>query len=193
MRLTWAQAALYCNWLSDEESLPRFYEVDGEEVIGFNQDATGYRLPTEAEWAWIARTDGNGNQLKYSWGDQLTPPDNAGNFADISTQAYLGEILFNYDDGYMGTAPVGNFDPNYYGIYDMAGNVAEWVHDYYGAVGVVGGEELDPMGPVSGQFHTIRGSSWAHGSITELRLSFRDFGEEPRDDLGFRVARYLEE
>ena len=193
LRLTWAQAALYCNWLSDEESLPRFYEVDGEEVIGFNQDATGYRLPTEAEWAWIARTDGNGNQLKYSWGDQLTPPDNAGNFADISTQAYLGEILFNYDDGYMGTAPVGNFDPNYYGIYDMAGNVAEWVHDYYGAVGVVGGEELDPMGPVSGQFHTIRGSSWAHGSITELRLSFRDFGEEPRDDLGFRVARYLEE
>ncbi len=193
LRLTWTQAALYCNWLSDAESLPNFYEVDGEEVIGFNADSNGYRLPTEAEWAWIARTDGNGNQLKYSWGDQLTPPENAGNFADISTQAYLGEILFNYDDGYMGTAPVGIFDPNYYGIHDIAGNVAEWVHDYYGAVGAVGGEELDPLGPEVGQFHIVRGSSWAHGSVTELRLSFRDFGEEPRDDLGFRVARYLEE
>jgi hypothetical protein len=50
-----------------------------------------------------------------------------------------------------------------------------------------------PKGPELGQFHTIRGSSWAHGAITELRLSFRDFGEEPRDDVGFRIARYLEE
>ena len=49
------------------------------------------------------------------------------------------------------------------------------------------------MGPEAGQFRVIRGSSWAHGTITELRLSFRDFGEEPRDDVGFRVARYLED
>lgn len=74
----------------------------------------------------------------------------------------------------------------------MTGNVAEWVNDYYGAAGSIGGtEEIDPLGPEAGQFHTIRGSSWAHGSVTELRLSFRDFGAEPRDDLGFRIARYL--
>ena len=72
--------------------------------------------------------------------------------------------------------------------------MAEWVHDFYGAAGAVGGaSETDPLGPQAGQFHTIRGSSWAHGSITELRLSFRDFGEEPRDDVGFRIARYLGE
>ncbi|MCH2577461.1 MAG: hypothetical protein MK003_03790, partial [Pseudomonadales bacterium] len=62
-----------------------------------------------------------------------------------------------------------------------------------GAVGPRGGGDVDPLGPEDGQFHAIRGSSWAHGSITEIRLSFRDFGIEPRDDVGFRIARYLEE
>ncbi|MEX0963146.1 MAG: PEGA domain-containing protein [Pseudohongiellaceae bacterium] len=193
VRITWAQAALYCNWLSDQESLPPFYEVSGADVVGFNPESNGYRLPTEAEWAWAARTDGSGNQLKYSWGDDLPPGENSGNFADLSAQSYLGEILFDYNDGYLATAPVASFDANQYELYDLAGNVAEWVHDYYGAVGSIGGVEVDPMGPTEGQFHTIRGSSWAHGTITELRLSFRDFGEEVRDDVGFRVARYLEE
>lgn len=192
VRITWTQAALYCNWLSDQESLPHFYEVSGEEVVGFNPESTGYRLPTEAEWAWAARTDGSGNQLKYSWGGELPPTENSGNFADITVQSYLGQILFDYDDGHFATAPVGSFDANQYGLYDLAGNVAEWVHDFYGAVGSISGVEVDPMGPQEGQFHTIRGSSWAHGSVTELRLSFRDFGEEVRDDVGFRVARYLE-
>ena len=83
---------------------------------------------------------------------------------------------------------------NYHGVFDMTGNAAEWVHDYYGSVGTLGGvAEVDPLGPEAGQFHTIRGSSWANGSITELRLSFRDFGAEPRDDVGFRIARYLGE
>jgi formylglycine-generating enzyme required for sulfatase activity len=172
--------------------LPLFYEVVNEEVVGFNPDAIGYRLPSEAEWAWIARTNDSDSTLKYTWGDQLPPAEDSGNFADVSVQAFLGEIIFNYNDGYIGSAPIGEFAENYHGIFDMAGNVAEWVHDNYGSVGSLGGaSELDPLGPEAGQFHTIRGSSWAHGSITELRLSFRDFGDEPRDDVGFRVARYL--
>jgi len=193
VRITWDQAALFCNWLSEQESLPPFYEVVGEEVVGFYPESSGYRLPSEAEWAWAARTDGSGSQLKYSWGEQLPPTENAGNFADVTAQSYLGEIIFGYDDGYLATAPVGNYQPNYHGLLDMAGNAAEWVHDFYGAAGSLGGVEVDPLGPIDGQFHTIRGSSWAHGAITEMRLSFRDFGEEARDDVGFRVARYLEE
>lgn len=193
VRITWTQAALFCNWLSDQESLPHFYEVADEEVVGFNAESTGYRLPTEAEWAWAARTDGSGNQLKYSWGDTLPPAEDSGNFADITAQSYLGQIMFDYNDGYLATAPVASFDANQYELYDLAGNVAEWVHDFYGAAGAIGGVEVDPLGPIEGQFHTIRGSSWAHGSVTELRLSFRDFGEEARDDVGFRIARYLEE
>ncbi len=191
VRITWNQAALYCNWLSEQEGLPLFYQVEGEEVVGFNPEATGYRMPAEAEWAWIARTNGSGNMLKYPWGTNLTPPENAGNFADVTAQAYLGEILFNYDDGYFATAPVGTFAPNHHELFDIAGNVAEWVHDFYGSAGSLG-VEIDPLGPDLGEFHVIRGSSWAHGNVTEMRLSFRDFGVEPRDDVGFRIARYLE-
>ncbi len=193
VRISWTQAALYCNWLSEQEGLDLFYNVQGDEVIGFNPESTGYRLPSEAEWEWVARTDGTGNTLKYPWGETLPPPENAGNFADVTARSYLGEIMFDYDDGYLATAPVATFTANQNEIFDMAGNVSEWVHDFYGAVGSATGPEIDPLGPEDGQFHTIRGSSWAHGSLTELRLSFRDFGVETRDDVGFRVARYLED
>ncbi len=194
VRVSWNQGALYCNWLSGQEALPPFYQVnEQDEVVGFNPQSSGYRLPSEAEWAWVARTEGSGNTVRYPWGDQLPPPENAGNFADVTARQYLGEIIFDYDDGYFATAPIGSFAPNQHEILDMAGNVAEWVHDFYGAMGSLGGVEVDPLGPEDGQFHTIRGSSWAHGSITEIRLSFRDFGIEPRDDVGFRIARYLED
>lgn len=192
VRVSWDQAALFCNWLSEQEGIEPFYSVEAGDIIGFNSESTGYRLPTEAEWEWVARTDGSGNTLKYPWGTELPPPEKAGNFADVTARSYLGEIMFDYDDGFLATSPVGSFTANQNGIYDMAGNVAEWVHDYYGAVGSASGPEVDPMGPENGQFHTIRGSSWAHGTLTELRLTFRDFGVEPRDDVGFRVARYLE-
>ena len=192
--ITWLDAAVYCNWLSAQEGLPLFYEVVNDEVVGFNPESIGYRLPTEAEWAWIARTDGSDSVLRFSWGGQLPPADDAGNFADVTAQAFLGEILSNYSDGFIASAPVGEFEANYHGVYDIAGNVSEWVHDIYGSVGSLGGAtEVDPLGLESGQFHAVRGSSWAHGSVSELRSSFRDFGDEPRDDLGFRVARYLGE
>ncbi len=191
VRVTWTQAALYCNWLSEQEGLAPFYQVAGEDVVGFNPESTGYRLPTEAEWAWTARTDGSGNVLKYPWGDQLPPAENSGNFADVTVRAFLGEVMFDYDDGQFATASVATFNANHYGIFDLAGNAAEWVHDFYGSAGSVGVEN-DPLGPDSGEFHVIRGSSWAHGAVTEMRLSFRDFGVEPRDDVGFRIARYLE-
>jgi formylglycine-generating enzyme required for sulfatase activity len=129
---------------------------------------------------------------KYSWEGELPPPAGAANLADVSTRAFLGDILFDYDDRTPLTASVGSFAPNQHGFYDLAGNVAEWVHDFYGASGSLS-VERDPLGPEAGQFRVIRGSSWAHGAITELRLSFRDFGEQARDDVGFRVARYLED
>ncbi len=79
-------------------------------------------------------------------------------------------------------------------MHDMAGNVSEWVHDYYGTMLSVGSSvEVDPLGPTEGAYHTIKGSSWAHSTVTEIRLSYRDFGDTARNDLGFRIARYLEE
>ena len=191
--LTWEQAAGYCNWLSKEESLTPFYIEEGGRITGFDKSADGYRLPTEAEWAWAARTTNTGATLKFPWGAEMPPGKNSGNYADRKAAALFGRIVGNYDDGYAVSAPVGSFSPNDKGLFDLGGNVAEWVNDFYDVVVSVGNKvEADPMGPASGEFHVMRGSSWAHGAITELRLSYRDYGSKSREDVGFRIARYAD-
>ncbi len=185
----WLQAARYCNWLSGREGLAPFYRIADDRLEGFDPASTGYRLPSEAEWAWVARAGAGDAPLRYPWGRDMPPPEGAGNFADAAARAYAGQVVPDYNDRHFAAAPTGAFAPNHHGVFDLAGNVAEWVHDHYGAVGAA---ETDPLGPPTGQFHVIRGSSWLHGGVTELRLSFRDFGSEPRDDLGFRIARYAD-
>ena len=101
----------------------------------------------------------------------------------------MGRIIFQYNDNHVVTAPVGTYKPNHKGIHDLGGNVAEWIHDFY-ASGEASG--TGPLGPAKGEFHVINGSSWMHGTITDLRLAFRDYGIDGRRDLGFRVARFAE-
>ena len=192
VNVSWTQAALFCNWLSAKEKLPLFYQVEGEEIVGVNPEATGYRLPTEAEWAWLTRYQ-DGEMLKYSWGKQLPPMPNSGNFADRSGASILGFIQANYNDKYIVTSPVASFPPNGRGLFDLSGNAAEWMHDFYEVkTGLSGKIDHDPMGGEKGDYRVIRGSSWAHGTMTELRLSFRDYGLEGRNDVGFRIARYVD-
>ena len=74
----------------------------------------------------------------------------------------------------------------------MSGNVAEWVNDYYEVRLHRGDPIVDPTGAESGNRHVIRGASWALGSRTELRLSFREAGSGGRVDVGFRLARYVD-
>jgi len=191
--VSWQDAALYCNWLSRREGLPLFYVVENALVTGINPDAHGYRLPTEAEWSWAARINDAGVAQMFPWGNDLYPPEQVyENYADVSAAHFLPFTMSNYNDGYPVAAKTGSFSPNSKELYDLSGNVAEWVNDYYAIQPVRGESELDPTGPATGSRHTIRGASWALGSRTELRLSYRDAGSDGRMDLGFRIARYVD-
>ena len=86
---------------------------------------------------------------------------------------------------------MGSFSANQIGLFDLAGNVSEWCHDYYGIYYYSDTEvSIDPMGPKTGIHHVIRGSNWKHGTKTQLRLAYRDYSNGKRDDTGFRICRY---
>jgi formylglycine-generating enzyme required for sulfatase activity len=87
---------------------------------------------------------------------------------------------------------VGSFQASRKGLFDLGGNVAEWVHDVYTIPSANGTSELDPLGSQTGDNYVIRGASWSLSKLAELRLSFRDYGQAGRDDVGFRIARYAE-
>jgi formylglycine-generating enzyme required for sulfatase activity len=191
VQVTWQQAASFCNWLSAKEGLPLFYRQSNGIITGYNSAATGYRLPSEAEWAWAARASGN-KLLLFPWGDTFPPTLVAENYADETSAYVTGRVLNNYKDGHVASAPVASFKPNQHRLYDMGGNVSEWIHDVYSIPSANGATQQDPLGGQSGDYYVIRGASWAHSKLSELRLTYRDYGQDGRDDVGFRLARYAE-
>ena len=192
-KVSWEDAALFCNWLSRKDGLPEFYTVEEGRINGTNWDAHGYRLPTEAEWAWAAKVNSQSVSQVFPWANELYPPMQvSGNYADQSASGFLSFTLADYNDQYPVSAVVGSFSPNGKGLYDMSGNVAEWVNDYFDIRPNRREPEVDPRGPEQGSKHVIRGASWALASRTELRLSYRDSGTDGRIDLGFRIARYVD-
>jgi formylglycine-generating enzyme required for sulfatase activity len=192
VNLRWEDAAGYCNWLNEAAQLPASYAGGQSGLAAVLPLRHGFRLPTEAEWEWAARRAGGGKESRLPWGDDLPPPQGSGNFADRSVSGELADTLKGYDDGYAGTAPVGRFAASAAGFFDLAGNAAEWVHDYYD-IRVITAPEKDPAGPAAGKQHVIRGSSWMHANVSALRWAYRDYGTEPRPDVGFRCARYATE
>ena len=191
--VTWSDAVQYCNWLSAREGLTPVYKEEFGKWVAIRPLPDGYRLPTEAEWAWAMRHQGGNGALKFSWGKDWPPVGDAGNYAGRSAADLVPSIIPSYDDGFASTAEGGKFPPNAIGIFDGAGNVAEWVNDFY-TVPTPGltTPVRDPIGPENGNSYVIRGSSWRHAGPTEIRLSYRDNGNAARPDVGFRIARFAD-
>ena len=188
--VTWSDAVQYCNWLSAREGLTPVYKEEFGEWVAIRPFPDGYRLPTEAEWVWALRYQGGNGALKFSWGKDWPPRQPTGNFAGRSAVDLVPSIIPTYDDGFASTVEGGKFPANAIGIFDGAGNVAEWVNDFY-TVPTPGITTplVDPLGPERGNSFVIRGSGWRHAGVTELRFSYRDYGDDARPDVGFRVAR----
>ena len=190
VNVSWNDAVEYCNWLSAQEGLTPAYEQVFQRWQPIVPATDGYRLPTEAEWVWAIRYQGRPTANTFPWGSRMPPRRDSGNFAGKSANALVPSILPGYDDGYASTAPVGTFPANALGIFDGGGNVSEWVQDYY-AVQTPG--QTTPLedyaGPQRGSTRVIRGSSWTHAGILELRFGYRTSGNDARPDVGFRIAR----
>lgn len=191
VRVSWDDAAAYCNWLSEREGLTPAYERSGDRFVLRQPVGNGFRLPTEAEWEFAARHVPPDRLRRYGWGDELPVPARAGNIAGAEAAGAVEAVLEGYRDDYVVSAPVGKFATSPLGLYDIDGNVSEWVNDHYSSF-IDSGPVTDPLGPEQGQAHVVRGPSWRTGVATELRLAFRDMGSEANVATGFRIARYLD-
>ena len=168
--VSWNDAQKFLQWLSEKEHKK-------------------YRLPTEAEWEYACRA---GTRTRFWSGDDPETLVKIANSYDKSTariQPEWSKFALQGDDGFEFTAPVGSFKPNAFGLYDMHGNVWQWVSDYYSPDYYAKSPVDDPQGPPPAGKHVRRGGGWATWSFY-CRSSYRNYNtpESRYFNLGFRVV-----
>ena len=185
--ISWLQAVAFCNALSEKNGLMPVYKIDGTSV-SWNRNANGYRLPTEAEWEYACRAG-------------TTTPFNTENSISAAEANYYGHYPYQIEDNYFSqrdldtkpgeyrqtTIAVGSFPPNKNGLYDMHGNVGEWVWDYYGAYDTA--LLTDPIGVKTGAFRVYRGGGW-NDFAKNLRSAYRATmaADKGSFNIGVRLA-----